>query len=303
MSAKKSLLTVLAWLGLAFGLTLASLMYLRPAECRTICDEPLQASCPEGSCRFGEQKAGFPLSMVQDQTGSSPTGGWGRVDPSDSLLPRPFLLNMAFYAGLLGFAYLLARAAARRAGPRSLLLSIPLLAASLVILAAGIQEQQPAPLQSAYPEGSSQALLLGNWRSAVRGEFVLRFYENGRLSIKEISRPDPEWIWGSYAWEGDQNLRLSFHSTTLPGEGLCTRVIPLLKPFCTIRLENPLARGGQTGQGYPAPEAAVSLPYPAPPPPVMEYNNIEADFQVIVTANELALDSTQAGRAVLMRDK
>jgi hypothetical protein len=299
MNTRIVLVSISIWLGLAFGLTVASLLVLRPADCSKFCDEPFQARCPPGTCRFGEQQAGFPLSMVRDQTASSPTGGWGRIDSSDTLLAQPFLLNLIFYMGLVGFAWQVALFSAKRASRRRLLLSTPLLAVSLIFLALGLLEEQSAPAQSLYPEGSPQAMLLGNWHSTAGYPYVFRFYENGRVSIKDPSQPSEDILTrGSYKWVGDQSLHMSFSSTSLPGESPCAHIIPLLRPFCSSQLDTPKIRSG-----YPAPEPVVSSLYPAPPLPVMEIHTIEADFQVETSANRLVLGSPQTGTTALDRQR
>jgi hypothetical protein len=100
---------------LAIGLTIASLKYVQPANCLQLCDLPAQADCPVGSCRLGEQTAGFPLPMIIDSgAGSSPTSGWGKLGPED--LPNPLtpLLNVLFYGILLWLIWKLIRWLFRR---------------------------------------------------------------------------------------------------------------------------------------------------------------------------------------------
>ncbi len=87
---------------LATGLTLASLLYVRPANCTSFCGEAIQAKCPPGSCLAGEQRAGFPLPVrIDDPGGGSPTSGWGILGPEDLPNPFTFLLDVAFYSLLL----------------------------------------------------------------------------------------------------------------------------------------------------------------------------------------------------------
>jgi hypothetical protein len=102
MKAYKTYLPLGLILLLSIGLTIASIKYIQPANCLGLCDLPTQVDCPSGSCRLGEQRAGFPLPMIIDSgAGSSPTTGWGRLGPED--LPNPFtpLLNVLFYGILL----------------------------------------------------------------------------------------------------------------------------------------------------------------------------------------------------------
>ena len=69
---------------LAVGFTIASLQFIGPVQCQQVCIEPAQAPCPDGACRFREQRAGFPFPMVQDtESGGSPTGSEGTLGEED----------------------------------------------------------------------------------------------------------------------------------------------------------------------------------------------------------------------------
>ena len=76
--------------------TVLSFQYVQPQDCYRFCNsEP----CPPGSCRFGEQKAGWPLPVfVDDPGGGSPTSGWGIIGPEDPALFIPLLLDILFYS-------------------------------------------------------------------------------------------------------------------------------------------------------------------------------------------------------------
>lgn len=117
---------------LAVAFTLASLRYIRPAYCLSYCDaEP----CPPGSCRCGEQGAGFPFFVISDNNcGSSPTGGWGRVGPEDMSNPIGFLFNVLFYAGILWLLWLALRWVRRLPEPYFALVLIVVAGPSLVWL-------------------------------------------------------------------------------------------------------------------------------------------------------------------------
>ncbi len=96
--AKPSIL----WYGLvavlAAGLALVSQNFIRPLDCRTLCDAPENAPCPTGACRAYEQRAGLPLPYrIDDPGGGSPTGGWGILGPEDLPNPLTFLLDVLFY--------------------------------------------------------------------------------------------------------------------------------------------------------------------------------------------------------------
>ena len=123
---------------LAIGLTIASLRYVRPLNCQQFCDLPEQLNCPSGSCRSGEQRAGFPLPIVIDSgAGSSPTGGWGKLGPED--LPNPVtpVLDVVFYSLLLWFLMKIIRVVLGEEKPRGLLAAVPLLLLELAFLVLG----------------------------------------------------------------------------------------------------------------------------------------------------------------------
>jgi len=87
---------------LAIGFTVVSLGFIRPVDCHRWCDAPEQASCPNGSCRPGEQRAGLPLPvLIDDPGGGSPTSGWGILGPEDLSNPVTFVLDVLFYGVLL----------------------------------------------------------------------------------------------------------------------------------------------------------------------------------------------------------
>jgi len=83
---------------LAIGLTVLSFQYVQPKNCYRFCGGE-QLPCPTGSCRFGEQKAGWPFpAFVDNPGGGSPTGGWGLLGPEDPPLGIPMILNVLFYS-------------------------------------------------------------------------------------------------------------------------------------------------------------------------------------------------------------
>ncbi len=96
----------IVWYGLivvlAAGLALASQAFVRPLDCRSLCDSPENALCPTGACRAYEQRAGLPIPyLIDDPGGSSPTGGWGILGPEDLPNLLTFLMDMFFYSLLL----------------------------------------------------------------------------------------------------------------------------------------------------------------------------------------------------------
>ncbi len=95
--------------GLAVGLALVSQNFVRPADCRALCDAPENAPCPTGACRAYEQRAGLPLPyLIDDPGGGSPTSGWGILGPEDLPNPLTFLMDVFFYGlvlGLVGYVF------------------------------------------------------------------------------------------------------------------------------------------------------------------------------------------------------
>ena len=111
MKLSKSYIVLGIILLLAIGLTLASLEYVRPAVCNSFCDLPKGALCPRGSCRAGEQSAGFPVPIIIDSgAGSSPTSGWGKLGPEDPPNPVGPVLDVLFYSVILWFLWRIIRA-------------------------------------------------------------------------------------------------------------------------------------------------------------------------------------------------
>jgi len=110
---------------LAIGLTVLSFRYVQPKECYRFCEaEP----CPTGSCRFGEQKAGWPLpAFVDAPGGGSPTGGWGLLGPEDLPLGMPMILDVLFYSILVWLVvFIIGLSQGKWLDPRLILLALPL---------------------------------------------------------------------------------------------------------------------------------------------------------------------------------
>src|SRR6476620_3349817 len=79
---------------LAIGLTVLSFRYVQPKDCYRVCGVEEGMSCLPGGCRFGEQKAGWPIPVFVDAPGGgSPTGGWGLLGPEDLPLVVPMILD------------------------------------------------------------------------------------------------------------------------------------------------------------------------------------------------------------------
>ena len=80
---------------MAVGLTITFLRYKQPAHCDALCTGT--QSCQAGQCKFGEQRAGFPITFVPNAEGGSPSSGWGKVGLEDYAYASlgAFTLNVA----------------------------------------------------------------------------------------------------------------------------------------------------------------------------------------------------------------
>ena len=106
---------------LAIGLTVLSFRYVQPEDCTSFCGE--QTPCPTGSCRFGEQKAGWPFPAFVDYPGGgSPTSGWGHVGPEDPPIPAPMIADVLFYSILSWIVVAIIQFFSRQVVPLKLIL-------------------------------------------------------------------------------------------------------------------------------------------------------------------------------------
>jgi hypothetical protein len=113
---------------LAIAFTVASFQYVQPKNCYRLCSTESRTACSKGSCNFGDQKAGWPISAFIDAPGGgSPTGGWGLLGPEDPPLPIPILGDVLFYSLLLWLAFCLIQIVQRRVPSyRLVLATLPL---------------------------------------------------------------------------------------------------------------------------------------------------------------------------------
>ena len=91
---------------LTIGLTVLSFRYVQPKECYRFCNMeegvPLGVPCPTGSCRVGEQKAGWPIPVFVDAPSpSSPLLESGILGVDDYPSPITMLLDVLFYSTLV----------------------------------------------------------------------------------------------------------------------------------------------------------------------------------------------------------
>ena len=115
---------------LAVAFTAVSLLYVRPKVCNQACDAPEGIPCPSGACRFGEQRAGWPLPVIVDSPGGgSPVDGWRKLGPEDIPMPDTFVLDVLFYGILLWVASCMIQAHRGRPLPfRLIAVALPLTA-------------------------------------------------------------------------------------------------------------------------------------------------------------------------------
>ncbi len=121
---------------LTFGLTLLSFRYVQPKDCYRFCDAQEGVPCPAGSCRVGEQKAGWPIPVFVDAPSpSSPLLESGVLGVDDYPHPVWLLLDVLFYSFLVWLAvFIIVRIQGQMLDPKLILLSLPLNTALAVFL-------------------------------------------------------------------------------------------------------------------------------------------------------------------------
>jgi hypothetical protein len=121
---------------LTMVLTVLSFRYVQPKDCYRFCDVAEGLSCPAGSCRVGEQKAGWPLPVFVDAPSpSSPLGITGVLGVEDLPHPMPMLLDVLFYCFLAWLViFIVGLIQRQRLDPKLILLALPMNAALAVFL-------------------------------------------------------------------------------------------------------------------------------------------------------------------------
>jgi len=113
---------------LAFVLAVLSFRHLQPTGCYRFCDMEEGVSCPAGSCRVGEQKAGWPIPVFVDAPSpSSPLGISGVLGVED--LPNVFsmILDVLFYSFLVWLAVsIIGLIQSQMLDPKLILLTLPM---------------------------------------------------------------------------------------------------------------------------------------------------------------------------------
>ena len=124
---RRRYLLVFVNLLLTIGLTVLSFQYVQPEDCYRFCEADGMPSCLPGGCRFGEQKAGWPLRVFVDTPGGgSPTGGWGMLGPEDPPLAVPLLLTVLFYSFLVWLViFTIGLIKGQMLDPKLILLALP----------------------------------------------------------------------------------------------------------------------------------------------------------------------------------
>ena len=112
---------------LTIGLTVLSFRYVQPKDCYSFCAGN-GTPCLPGGCSFGEQKAGWPLTVFVDAPGGgSPTGGWGLLGPEDPPLAMPLLLTVLFYSMLVWLVlFIIGLIRNQMLDPKLILLALPM---------------------------------------------------------------------------------------------------------------------------------------------------------------------------------
>ncbi len=284
----KRILLYAATLLLAVGMALGSLRFVRPANCQTLCSEPLQAPCPTGACRFGEQRAGFPLPILTDNEAGSPPGGWGKIGPEDIPNPFFFVIDALFYGLLLWLPISAARIISRRAGTRALTaLALPLVGVVLGLVVGFLLYRPQSQVRPVF-SGDRRIAIIGSWRAVDRPtgkEFIFRFYDAPRVTMTPPGSSGQ--IDGEYRWTPAGALRLSFFTmSSQPSteEGLCSIVAAFMRSACQVKHSDPAS--------YPAPDVVSAGAYPALPAPTqgpVVFNTINEEFQVSIAGEQLTL--------------
>ena len=111
---------------LTIGLTVLSFRYVQPKDCYRFCDVEEGVPCPAGSCRVGEQKAGWPIPVFIDAPSpSSPLLISGILGVDDYPSPITMLLDVLFYSMLVWLViFIIGRIQGQMLDPKLILLSL-----------------------------------------------------------------------------------------------------------------------------------------------------------------------------------
>lgn len=121
---------------LTIGLTVLSFRYVQPKDCYRFCDVEEGVPCLAGSCRVGEQKAGWPIPVFVDAPSpSSPLGISGVLGTEDLPHPMPMFLTVLFYSMLVWLVIsIIGLIQGQMFDPKLILLALPMNVLLAVVL-------------------------------------------------------------------------------------------------------------------------------------------------------------------------
>ena len=121
---------------LTIVLTVLSFRYVQPKDCYNFCDVEEGVPCPAGSCRVGEQKAGWPIPVFVDAPSpSSPLLISGVLGVDDYLHPMAMLLTVLFYSFVIWLVmFIMGLIRNQILDPKFILLSLPMNVLLAVVL-------------------------------------------------------------------------------------------------------------------------------------------------------------------------
>jgi len=121
---------------LTIVLTVLSFRYVQPKDCYNFCDVEEGVPCPAGSCRVGEQKAGWPIPVFVDAPSpSSPLLISGVLGVDDYLHPMAMLLTVLFYSFVIWLVmFIMGLIRNQILDPKHILLSLPMNVLLAVVL-------------------------------------------------------------------------------------------------------------------------------------------------------------------------
>lgn len=117
-------------------LIILSFRYVQPKDCYRFCDVKEGVPCPEGSCRVGEQKAGWPIPVFVDaRSPSSPLLISGVLGIDDYPHPMAMLLTVLFYSLLVWLViFIIGLIQGQRLDPKLILMALPMNVLLAVVL-------------------------------------------------------------------------------------------------------------------------------------------------------------------------
>jgi hypothetical protein len=116
-------------------LILLSFRYVQPKDCYRFCDVEEGVPCPAGSCRVGEQKAGWPIPVFIDASSYSPLMPSGVLGVDDYPHPMWMLLDVLFYSFLVWLVvFIIGLIQGQMLDPKLILLALPMNVALAVFL-------------------------------------------------------------------------------------------------------------------------------------------------------------------------